>query len=371
MSDAIHKNIETMGKSTAYISKWPWNPESESGGGEFQWWKYMNRPYLRMSEYNQLLEYMEKETEYSCLSLSFDRNVSYNTNSLDGVSITGATYEFDKIQNLEIEKGRYFTPYEASSGQAVIIIGATVAESLFEGDNPLDKTMKVGRRKAKVIGVLKKEGENMFGSSHDETVVMPYSFSTRMVNMRWSDPEIAMKARSGVDFENYKAEIEMNLRKIRRISPEADNSFSVNEISAITTQLSGLFTMLTLVGGIIGLFSILVGGFGVANIMFVTVKERTSQIGIMKALGAKRYTILAQFIFEAILLSLAGGIIGLFLIWIGTIATSGKFGFDLVLTISNITLGLGISTVVGAVSGIFPAWSAARMEPVQAIYNSI
>jgi len=370
MSNAIHKNIESMGKSTAYIAKWPWTDEGEANGGEYQWWKYMNRPYLRLSEYTQLLEYMEKETEYSCMSLSFNRGVSYQGNSMDGASITGATYEYDKIENLEIERGRYFTPYEAQSGQAVLIIGATVAENLFDGDDPLNKTMKVGRRKAKVIGVLKKEGENMFGSSHDEVVVMPFNFCARMVNMRWSDPQIAMKARSGVDFENYKAELAMNLRKIRRLSPEADNTFSVNEISAITNQLAGLFTTLTLVGGIIGLFSILVGGFGVANIMFVTVKERTSQIGIMKALGAKRYTILSQYIFEAILLSIVGGAIGLFLIWIGTIATAGMFDFDLVLTISNITLGLGISTAVGAVSGIFPAWSAARMEPVHAIYNS-
>lgn len=370
MSHAIHKNVESMGKSTAYITKWPWSEEEESGGGEYQWWKYMNRPYLRMSEYSQLLEYMEKTTEYSCMSISFSRGVSYQKNFLEGASITGATYEYDKIQNLEIERGRYFTPYEAQSGQAEVIIGATIAESLFEEDDPIGKTMKVGRRKAKIIGILKKEGENMFGSSHDEVVIMPFAFATRMINLRWSDPQIAMRARMGVDFENYKAEITMNLRKIRRLSPEADNTFSVNEISAITNRLEGLFTTLTLVGGIIGLFSILVGGFGVANIMFVTVKERTSQIGIMKALGAKRYTILSQFIFEAILLSMAGGIIGLLLIWIGTKVTAGQFDFDLILTASNISLGLGISTAVGAISGIFPAWSAARMEPVKAIYNS-
>jgi len=371
MAYAIRKSIESLGNNTAYISKWPWDPESESGGGEFQWWKYMNRPYLRYQEYVQLLSLMEKDTEYSCMQLSFNRSISYNKSSMDDISITGATYDFDKIGNIEIESGRYFTPYEVSSGQAVGIIGATIAQNLFEGEDPIGKTMKVGRTKVQIIGIMKKEGESMFGESHDETMILPFSFSTQFVNMRWSDPEIAMKCWENINFDNYKSEIAMNMRKIRRIQPEAENSFSVNEISAINNQLEGLFNTLTLVGSIIGIFSILVGGFGVANIMFVTVKERTSQIGIMKALGAKRYTILAQFIFEAILLSLAGGIVGLILIWIGAFIVSHIYEFELLLTIGNITIGLVISTLVGAISGIFPAWSAARMEPVQAIYNNI
>lgn len=372
LSYTLHKSVEKMGKNSAYISKWPWDPESESGGGEFQWWKYMNRPYLRYQEYLSLLSAMEKETEYSGIYVEFNRAISRGKDYLDGITINGITYEYDKLgKGLEIGNGRYFTPYEISAGQPAAIIGATIAEHLFEGENPVGKTMKIGNNKVVVIGVIKKEGESLFGDSNDEKMYIPFHFSTQMINLNWSNPEIVMKCYSNVDFENYKSEIAMNLRKIRRLRPEEENTFSVNEISAIKHQMDGLFNMLTLAGGIIGLFSILVGGFGVANIMFVSVKERTSQIGIMKALGAKRYTILAQFVFEAILLSLAGGLVGLFLIWIGTFIVSYFVDFELILTLGNIILGLVIASLVGAISGIFPAWNAARMEPVKAIYNSI
>ena len=173
-----------------------------------------------------------------------------------------------------------------------------------------------------------------------------------------------------INLDEFKAITDHTIRRIRRQPFNAKSNFAINEVTAVSQQLDTLFSMINLVGGIIGVFAILVGGFGVANIMFVSVRERTAQIGIQKAVGAKPYAILMQFVFEAIMLSVAGGAVGLLLIWaLAAVATSAT-GFEIVLTAENIGVGLGISSAVGAIAGIFPAYSAASLPPVVAIYKN-
>lgn len=367
MESYIRKNFDAFGSNTVYVDKWPWIPE---GDGEYQWWKYMNRPAPTITEYTELTEKLKKQIEASSLNMSFNRMVKYDKASRASTSIVGVSYEYDKLSSMEIATGRYFTPFESNSGQPVALIGATIAEDVFGDVDPVGKQMKIGGRTVNIIGKLKKEGDNMFGFSSDAMVILPLHFSKTMANIRWANPQMMIKCKTDVDFEDFKGELENSYRAIRRLSPEAENTFSLNEIDAISGVLDGIFSTINLVGGIIGLFSILVGGFGVANIMFVSVKERTSQIGIQKALGAKPYSILSMFLIEAVLLSIVGGAVGLLMIWLVATIASAVTDYEIVLTFGNIMIGLCISSAVGAISGFFPAWSAAKMQPVKAIYKT-
>ena len=221
-----------------------------------------------------------------------------------------------------------------------------------------------------VIGVFAKAGDDMMGMSMDETVLIPLTLARSFVNLRWAGTEMIIKGYDGESIDELKAEVTSIMRRLRRLSPQTEDNFAVNELSILTNMLDSMFMKINFAGGIIGIFSILVGGFGVANIMFVSVKERTMQIGIEKALGARPYFILFQFVFEAVILSVAGGAIGLLLILLGVLIVNSSTDFTLVLTAGNVLIGLVISSVIGAVAGFFPAWIASRMEPVKAIFHS-
>lgn len=364
----IRSNFDAFGTNTVYIGKWPWVPE---GDGEYKRWKYINRPTITLTERLELADALgDKLYAYSVIA-DISRIVKYEKSSRSGTAIIGVDYDYEKVNSMSVEFGRYFSPFECESGRPVAVIGAVLAEDIFEGVDPVGKQIKLGDRTVNVIGVFKKEGENMMGFSNDSYVIVPVNFMKTMANLKTlNNFQVMYKCKESVSFEDFKLEIESNMRRIRRISPEAENNFSINVMDAISSFTDQIFGMLNLVGGIIGLFSILVGGFGVANIMFVSVAERTSQIGVQKALGAKPYAILLQFIFEAIMLAIVGGALGLLLIWIAAIIINSLFEFQIILTFENIMIGLVISSVVGAVSGFFPAWKAAKMQPVQAIYKT-
>jgi putative ABC transport system permease protein len=225
-------------------------------------------------------------------------------------------------------------------------------------------------RKVEVIGIFKKEGNDNFGNSHDNIVLMPYQFATELVDVRDIGQTIILKSKPNISVEELKDELTGIMRSIRKLKPSAENNFDINEISLLKTFIENVFGVISIVGWIIGGFSLLVGGFGIANIMFVSVKERTAQIGIQKSLGAKKYFILLQFIFEAVFLSLFGGIIGLILVFIGTLIGSDLIKMDLVLTMKNIVLALSVSGFIGFIFGFIPAYSAARLDPVKAMRST-
>ena len=361
----VRNNIEAISKSALQIGKWPWGPEQ--GESEYKWWKFMNRPEITEVELEELLE-LTPNIKESAVEISFNRTLKHGNNSYRPDAVIGATEDYRSVRaNTEIISGRYFTPFEFEKGVNSAIIGSTIAEELFQGVDPIGREIKIGNRKAEVIGVFKKEGQSMIGASWDNQVFIPLNFAKQMTTFRWSSPQIYVVGDGNIPIAEFKDIIKANMRQIRRLSPTSEDNFAVNDVGTITKQLDSIFDVIKLAGGIIGIFSILVGGFGVANIMFVSVRERTAQIGIQKALGARSYTILAQFTFEAVLLSVVGGIVGLFLIWIMTLIVSSVLNFEVLLTFKNIAIGLGISSVVGAVSGIFPAWAAATMDPVRAM----
>ena len=366
METTIRSGIESLGDNVLFVQKWPW-----SFGADYPWWKYMKRPVPKYREMEDL-ERRCNGAEAMAFTINLSKTVKYESRSISDVQILGVSEDYDKVRTVNVVDGRYITQDESAAGRAVAIIGATVAEDLFPGINPLDKEIKVFDRKLKIIGLMKAEGATSFGPSADNSVIIPVNYVRNIMDIEYegANPMIMVKAKKNVSNDELRAEVTGVLRSIHRLRPAEEEDFSINETSLLTQGFEGLFNGVSIAGWIIGGFSILVGGFGIANIMFVSVKERTSIIGIQKSLGAKNYFILFQFLFEAIILCLIGGIIGLLLIFLGTVLISSLFDMTITLTQSNIILGLSISAIIGLVSGFIPAWVAAKLNPVDAIRSN-
>jgi putative ABC transport system permease protein len=363
----IRESVSALGDDVVYIQKWPWG--SEDGEEEYAWWKYLNRPVVNLSENDYIRRY-SKLASASCLVATSRRTVRHLNNSASDITIMGTTEGFQDIRSFEIEQGRYFSPFEVAGGRNIAVLGSDLAADLFDNEDPVGKEIKIGGFKVVVIGVTRKEGKGIFDdNSLDEQVLLPINFMRNMVDIRResANPQIWVQAKPGVSLEELSDELTSLLRSVRRLKPLDDNNFALNQTSLITNQLDQVFKVINAAGFFIGIFSILVGGFGIANIMFVSVKERTNIIGIEKAVGAKNYFILMEFLIESVILSLAGGVAGLLMIALLTVVINLTGDFTLYLTTGNILLGLGISSLIGLVSGFAPALQAARMNPVEAI----
>ncbi|HON55150.1 MAG TPA: ABC transporter permease [Bacteroidales bacterium] len=366
--DALRNNVATglnsFGGNTLYIQEFPWAPPE---GEEYKWWEYRKRPATTIEEF-QYIKTNSKTAEASAFVIFTSKNIRYKRNSFNSGFITAPTSDWDKISNVEIENGRYFSPFEAQSSTPVAVIGNSVAEALFAGEDPINKIIKVGQSNVKVIGVTKKAGEsivNIFDT--DNSITVPYRFMSTLVNARNTSSMICVKPLDNVDRDEFLLEMKLLMRSVRRLSPKQSDNFALNEMTFLLNQTKSIFKGINLAGWIIGGFSILIGGFGIANIMFVSVKERTNLIGIQKALGAKRYIILTQFLAEATFLALAGGIIGLLMTLAIVLIVGGNAAFPMELSAYNIFRGLFISSIIGITAGFIPAYTAARLNPVDAI----
>ncbi|HAH23293.1 MAG TPA: ABC transporter [Prolixibacteraceae bacterium] len=365
----IRNSLNSLGSDMVYIQKWPWTPPE--GESEYPWWKYLNRPVPTMEEAESLSR-KSKNIEDAVYFFGFNRTVQYENSKIENTQVLATTHGLINTWNLEIEKGRYFTESESNSGANLAVLGNEIAHNLFGEDNPVGKTIKFQGYRFLVIGVYVKKGTDMFGTSMDKRIHIPVVFAMNMVDIRDHDQgqAINVKAKPNADHDEFVAEITGIMRSLHRLKPMEENDFAINEVSMISKRFDTFFKVFNFAGWIIGGFSILVGGFGIANIMFVSVKERTKIIGIQKALGAKRYFILLQFIFEAVVLSMVGGVLGLFLIFIATTIFSYVADMTIAMTLANILLGLSISGVIGVLAGFIPALSAARLDPVNAM-NSV
>ncbi len=364
MEIAIRTNIDSLGTNVLFVQKWPW-----AMGGDYPWWKYYQRPEASLDDMREIQK-RSSLSQVSAFMIGVSKMVKYQSNYMEGVSILGVSHDFDQVLPFEISDGRYFSSHESMAGKNVAIIGSNVAENLFSGMEPVGRRITVMGRKVDVIGKINKEGEDMFGGSNDDNVLLPINYFKSLVDIRDMDATIIVKAQPLVSNDELRDELTGIMRSVRKLKPSADDNFAINETSVITQGFDTLFHTIAIVGWIIGGFSLLVGGFGIANIMFVSVKERTSIIGIQKALGAKNYFILFQFLFEAIFLSVIGGIVGLLIVYILTLIVSSAFDFNLILTAANIWLGIGVSAAIGLVSGIIPAFTASRLDPVDAMRSS-
>ncbi len=367
LENTIRNSLSSLGDDIIYVQKWPWAPPP---GEEYAWWEYWNRPVPTIKEYEQFKKRSDR-AEIINFAASTLRNVKYKNNTREDVIIWANSHEFERIRAFELEDGRYFTPFESVAGKNICLIGHQVAKDLFQGINPIGKEIKIQGRKIMVVGLIAKEGKDILnsGGSLDEMIILPIIYAKTLMDIKSenTNPMIMVKAKPDVSVAELKDELRSILRSTRTLNPKQKDNFALNQSSILNSALNSIFGVINVAGWLIGGFSILVGGFGIANIMFVSVKERTNLIGIQKSLGAKRKFILWQFLFEAVILSLIGGIIGLLLIFIGSIIASNKIELEITLTLGNIILGLLISAGIGIVSGIFPSYKAAKLNPVEAI----
>ncbi len=363
---SIRQSFSSLGDNSLFLEKMPWGPEED---GEYAWWKYMQRPDVTFAEAQKLVERM-KTPEVITFLASSTRTLTTPQNTSENTAVVAVSKGFEHFIPVGIAEGRRFSDSELKGTGRLCILGNDVAVRLFPTGNPLGKSVKIGGYGATVIGVLEKKGQSPIGSNSDEWAIVPVSFGRQIMAFKSSHTQIGMKPKRNVSFDAMENEVLMNMRSIRRLRPNEDRNFAMNKSSMLSNGLDQLFSFLNIAGLIIGGFSILVGGFSIANIMFVSVRERTGIIGIQKALGAKQRFILFQFLFESVALCLIGGVIGLVLIYLGTLAASFFTDFDLILTWTNILVGLGFSAGIGLVSGVLPAFFAARMEPVEAMRSS-
>ena len=364
--DSLERNIKDslsfIGDKVLYVQKWPWTFDDNS-----PWWLYFQRPEPTYTEYKFLAERLENAQAIVAMDFKGRVTIKNGNNSMAAL-IQGTTLDYNKISDVPVENGRYFTQQEIDVARNVTIIGSDVAENIFPAQDPIGKQFKINGLNFVVIGVQKKKGESIInvGGNPDIKCLIPYGAFAKMFHSITPSIDIVVK---GYETDEGLLELESEVRGLMRTRrgqrPLQDDSFAINRPEALTQALGGVFAVLTIAGWVIGGFSILIGGFGIANIMFVSVKERTNIIGIQKSLGAKNYVILFQFLFEAILLSLVGGLTGIFLVYLLSFIQLGTL--DLQLTAGNIALGLGVSSIIGVISGIVPAFSASRLDPVIAI----
>ena len=366
--DSLEKNIrtsvESLGDNVVFVTKWPW-----SMGGEYPWWKYYQRPVPNLNELAFLEQRLEMAEAVTFVASAGNKTAKFESDDVDGIGVAAVSHAYQDVYGFELSSGRYFSLLESSSGKPVAIIGSNISETLFANQNPLGNYIKFMGQKALVIGVFEKAGDSIIGNSDDDNIVIPVKFARNFirVNNESTSPMFMVKAKQGISNAQLKDDLTRVMRSIRRLSPKADDNFALNETSIISKGIDIMFSVIDLAGIVIGGFSLLVGGFGIANIMFVSVKERTNIIGIQKAIGAKNYFILLQFLFEAILLCLIGGIVGLLIVYSGTLLAGYYFDFDVSLSTNNIVTGLLVSVVIGIVSGMIPAISASKLDPVEAI----
>lgn len=363
MEIAIRTSINQLGDNVLFVQKWPW-----AGGNDYPWWKYYKRPEADLMDLREIGR-RSQAAEASAFMFETRRTVKYKNNSMEGVSILAISHDFDRVLPLDLSDGRYYTLAESQSGANVALIGNNIAEKLYAGVYPIGKEIKVFGSKMEVIGIMKKEGDDMFGNSSDNQVIIPVNFGRRHININEIGTTILVRAKPNISNDELRDELVGILRSIRKLKPRAEDNFAINETSIINDDLDQFFGVIAVVGWIVGGFSLLVGGFGIANIMFVSVKERTSQIGIQMSLGAKKFFILFQFLFEAVFLSLFGGIFGLLIIYI-LVLLSQNFPFTLVLTFQNILIGMSVSGAIGLIAGIAPSYIASRLDPVEAMRST-
>ncbi|WP_339878561.1 ABC transporter permease [uncultured Algoriphagus sp.] len=366
--DSLENNIKSsfsfLGTNVMRVDRFPF----ANGPQDYPWWKYFRRPPGTVAEYEFLQERLTA-AEAVTISASANTTVKAGSNAYQGMSLTGAVYSYQDVYEISLEEGRYFTQSEINASRNFAIIGREIANTLYPQQEVIGKPIKIKGMKFTVIGVFEEEGEGLFDApSKDEACLIPYGAFSKMyyTGRNGMEPTIAVKGlETDIGLVTLENEMTGLLRAKRGLRPRDEDNFALNKTEFIQNAIGSIFDVISVAGWVIGGFSILVGGFGIANIMFVSVRERTNIIGIQKSLGAKNYFILFQFLFESVCLSLIGGITGIFIVFLLSFIQLGSL--EIVLSFSNIMLGLGVSTIIGVVSGIVPATLAARMDPVEAI----
>lgn len=358
----IQSEVQSLGSNTIYIDKWDY-----SGGPDQPFWKFRSRPVMKFEEASLIKERSILLDDISFL-MQTNSSIAHRDDLIPSSAIYGILEAQMTIQPIQFAEGRFLSQAEFANGSNVCLLGHTNAENLFGNvARAIGKQIDVKGKKVTVVGVIKKEGKNFIGWDYDNCVMLPYKFCKTIFDEKNSNPILIAKGLDGITPAALSDELRGIMRQVRRLSPTQDDNFSLNSVEAFSKAITGFFSILNIVGSIIGGISLIVGLFGIANIMFVTVKERTAVIGLKKAIGAKSSSILFEFLMEAIILCLMGGAVGLFFVWIGTIISSKALDFPIYISTPMLIISVVVCVVVGILAGIFPASRAAKLDPVVAI----
>jgi putative ABC transport system permease protein len=369
--DSLENNIrgsfQKLGSDMIYVDKFGW-----TGATRAEFMEWLKRPNPNYNDYKALKKRLRTAKDIALVVGIGQPTLAYKSNSVEEANTAAVTIEYGEMVDMTFEKGRYFSQQEYHYGANKVILGHTVAQELFGGIEPVGKMVKLLGRKLEVIGVIEKAGEDLIGvMNFDEIIFLPFELGRRMTNIKsdeaFQNSNLMIKAAEGVSLDQLKDDITGVLRAHRRLKPKQDDDFSLNELSLLSQVFDSFFDILNVIGLVIGGFAILVGIFSVANIMFVSVKERTNIIGVKKAIGAKRSVILLEFLIESIILCIIGGLFGLGLVLLVISALSSVIGFDMYLSANNVINGLLWSVSVGILAGLIPAFQASSLDPVVAI----
>ena len=353
----VYGQLSAIGATTVYVEKFPWIIK-----GDF--WKYRNRKNITYKEYQALQKYCTLADYIAPQVLAF-KNISYRREKYENILVIGTTEQYAQTSNAEPASGRFLTQSDVRHNRYVCVLGDEVARRLFRKENPLGRRVRIGDKKYLVIGVLAKKG-NFFGQSMDSYVVVPLG-TFRRVYGGHRGLRIAVTTNNPDNLEEMKDQIRGIMRRMRKTPPGKPDDFSINQQDMLTNlyaQLTGtLFAIVFIIGGI----SLLVGGIGIMNIMLVSVTERTREIGIRKAIGAKRKNIMAQFLIESVVVSSVGGVIGIVLGFVGGNLILSQMNLNMSVSLLAILVGFGFSTVVGVLAGFYPAHKAAGLNPIESL----
>ena len=359
----IQNQLKSLGTNTIYIDKWDYS----HSGPDYPWWKFINRPSAKYYEVAAIKERSQLASNVAFI-ISASGQIEYENYSLQGVFFYGVSIEENDIQPVTIDYGRFISGNEFASGTPVIVIGYDNAESLF--GNPalaIGKEIKVKDKKATIVGVIKKVGQSLIGWNYDASVILSYHFAKQIFKEEANRPIIMVKGKDNISSAALADELEGVMRSIRKISPKQADNFALNQIVGFADRISSFFVSINLGGWAIGILSLIVGAFGIANIMFVTVKERTAMIGLKKAIGAKNRSILSEFLLEAAIICVMGGLMGLLLVYILTVILTHIFNFPVYISAGILTLAISICIIIGILAGFIPAFTASRLDPVVAM----
>lgn len=363
LEQKVQNDLKSLGNNTIYVDKWNWG-----GGNDYPWWKYLKRPPMRIEE----MKFIKTKSQLAAnvaMMVDHNLNLSYKDDILNNLNMFGVTEEFNNIQTIDIDNGRYLNEAEFTRGTSTGVIGYKVADELFgNSEKAVGKEVTYIGKRVIVVGVIKKQGQSLVGGfDFDQCIIVPYRYFAGVYEPDNSNPKIMVQAKPIVPTSALQDELVGIMRQSRRLSPTEEDNFSCNDVAQFSEQVKGFFGQVSAGGWAIAGLSLIVGAFGVANIMFVTVRERTGQIGLKKALGAKRRTILTEFLIESAFLCIIGGLVGLGLVWILSLVLSAVLPFPIFIAPNIIILALSICIILGIISGIIPASIAAKMDPVVAI----
>jgi putative ABC transport system permease protein len=361
MQSAFREGAGGVGADVIYVSRMPWITMND-------FFEYRNRPNIDLAETAALERAFEGRAIVNP-SIHNNRDLKYRARTLAGVSVLGTTHKMVLVSDRKPESGRFLMEYDVRYRRNTAIIGYEVADELFGPANPINKEINIGRYRFRVAGVMEKMGGNTFGGPNfDRQVFIPISTFVKFFGgRRFQNVDVAVKSPTIDSLEDLEYEVIGEMRKIRKLRPTEADNFSINKLDSLLDAFNSIVGAILGIGLLVTSISLFVGGIGVMNIMFVSVTERTREIGIRKAIGAKRRAILMQFLFESAAICLVGGLVGIALAWGIAIAINASGMLPASISPGIMLIAITVSIVVGVFAGLVPAIKGARLDPIEAL----